>query len=78
MGYLKIEYNPKHKQMIYNIWFNPSSFGVEESSTYTDNFESCLRFVMDQFMERAKLLPIMQKFSFETKGNIPPKQKQIL
>jgi hypothetical protein len=78
MGYLKVEYNQKHKQMVYNIWFNPSTFGVEESSTYTDNFEGCLRFILNEFSTRAKLLPIMQKFSFETKGNIPQQQKQIL
>lgn len=78
MAKLKVQYNPKHKQMVYTIWFNPSIFDVEESSNFKESFEGCLDFVLQQFIERANLSPNMQRFNLEIKGTLPKTQRVIL
>ena len=78
MAKLQVQYDPNHKQMVYTIRFNPSTFGVEETSTYNDSFEGCLDFIMEQFEERTRLVPHMEPFALEIEGDLPQKQKQIL
>lgn len=78
MAKLRVQFNPKHKQMVYTIFFNPSVYNVEEASTYGDSFEGCLDFIMEQFNTRTRLLPHMERFTFTIEGDLPKRQKEIL
>ena len=77
-GKITVEYDPKCSQKPYTVRFSPRGFGIDSSSDFSDSFDGCLHFIIEQFVERTNVAPNMPFFDLEFQGKFSNKDRTLL